>query len=415
MYNNEKIYSIELGEDLETNTPVKERKTAAPASRIRFRSPKPASKSKSAPQTQPRAQAKSESNPPSDGLQFAPLVILTYLLGPFSVHFNPDNRHRKGLLTAGMISGTAGMGMVAGRSFILDITGNGWPLWPLALVGTLVMVTAFSVWARTAYLAGSSERLPLQKLPALLRKPWAVGIVGLIAPGLGLLLAGCARRGAAVIWAAWPVAGAVLVLTNGMQIWSRSLGARAGSLHPGFVEGVFMISAGILAVGLIGWIAQALEGARQMMDSPGIGRRMRGDWYAAALMCALVGMAFVWDPPTMARHLNDSGIVLGEKGLRIIPLHLTRGAHRLDPGPSEYPVRVLALYEELGRRDDAIRLRQELDGNLASYLAMVHTENRDLVTLPYTGRSPRQEKKVIADLFGQAGSHEGIRPEYQAR
>ncbi|MCK9996737.1 MAG: hypothetical protein KAH56_10725, partial [Candidatus Krumholzibacteria bacterium] len=356
-----------------------------------------------------------ESKPPSDGLQFAPLVILTYLLGPFSVHFNPENRHRKELLTAGMISGTAGLGMFAGRNFILDITGKGWPLWPVALIGALVLVTAFSVWARAAFLAGSGERQPRHKLPPILRKPWAVGIVGLMAPGLGLLLAGCARRGAAVIWAAWPVAGAVLVLTNGLQIWSRSMGAKAGSLQPAVIEGVFMISAGILAVGLIGWIAQALEGARQMMDDPGIGNRMRGDWYAAALMCTLAGMAFVWDPPNMARHLDNGGIILREKGLRIIPLHLTTAAHRLDPGPSEYPVRVLELYEELGRRDEAIRLRRELDGNLASYLALVHTENRHLATTPYTGRSPVQERKLIADLFGQADLYEGVRPAYQAR
>ena len=411
MYTNEKIYSIELGDDLETKAPDKEPRDVAPVSRARFRSSKPASKPKPAP----KAQSHKESKPPSEGLQFASLVILTYLLGPFSVHFNPENRHRKGLLTAGMISGTAGMGMIAGRGFILDITGKGLPLWPLALVGVLVMVTAFSVWARTAYLAGISENHPQHKLPSMLRKPWAVGVVGLIAPGLGLLLAGCARRGAAVIWAGWPVVGAALVLANGLQIWSRNQGVGAGSIHPAFIEGVFMVSAGILAAGFIGWMAQALEGARQMMADPGIRQKMRGDWYAGALVCTLVAMAFVWDPPTMARHLDDSGVVLREKGLRIIPLHLTRSAHRLDPGPSEYPVRVLELYEELGRRDEAIGLRQELDGNLASYLAMVHTENRGLAMRPYNGRSPEQEQKLIADMFGQAGSHEGFRPSYQAR
>jgi len=411
MYTNEKIYSIELGEDLEIQDPPRESRAGAPVSEVRTRSPKPAPKSKTAPKSQPQM----ESKPPSDGLQFAPLVILTYLLGPFSVHLNPENRGQKGLLTAGMISGTAGLGMFAGRSFILDITGKGWPLWPLALIGSLVMVTAFSVWARTAYLAGISERLPQHKLPSILRKPWAVGILGLIAPGLGLLLAGCARRGAAVIWSAWPVAGAVLFLANGLQIWNRNQGSESGSIPPAVLEGVFMISAGILVSGLIGWITQALEGARQMMGEPGIRHRVRGDWYAAALMCTLVGMAIVWDHPTMARHLDNGGIVLREKGFRIIPLHLTRGAHRLDPGPSEYPVRVLELYEELGRRDEAIRLRQELDGNLASYLALVHTENRGLAMRPYEGRTSAQERKVIADLFGQTGPHDGVRPAYQAR
>ena len=187
--------------------------------------------------------------------------------------------------------------------------------------------------------------------------------------------------------------------------------ARAAYRSGAFVS----LSAGILAVGLIGWIAQALEGARQMMGEPGIRHRMRGDWYAAALLCTLVGMAIVWDPTTAARHMDNGGIVLREKGFQVIPLHLTRGAYRLDPGPSEYPVRVLELYEELGRRDEAIRLRQELDGNLASYLALVHTDKRDQAMLPYSGRTAAQEWKVIGDLFGQAGPHGGDRPAYQAR
>jgi len=341
-------------------------------------------------------------------------MILTYMMGPFSVHLNPENRERKGLLTAGMISGMAGLGMFAGWGFILDLIGKGWPLWPWAVIGAGVMVTAFSVWARTAYLAGSSERLPQHKLPSPLRKPWAVGIVGLIAPGLGLLLAGCPRRGAAVILSGWSVVAAVLVLANSLGIWSRNQGVEAASIQPAVLEVIFMVSAGILVAGLIGWIAQALEGARQMMGEPGIRHRMRGDWYAAALLCTMLGMTVIWDPPTVARHLDNSGIILREKGLQVIPLHLTRGAYRLDPGPSEYAVRVIELNEELGRRDEAVLMRRELDGNLASYLALVHSENRGrpMQSHEYEGRTPAQEWKVIADLFGQNNPYGGDRPPY---
>ena len=316
------------------------------------------------------------------------------------------------MLTAGMISGMAGLGMFAGRGFILDLIGKGWPLWPWAVIGAAAMVTAFSVWARTAYLAGSRQCLPRHKLPFLLRKPCAVGVMGLIAPGLGLLMAGCKRRGAAVIWSGCPVVAAALVLVNGLRIWSRNQGAGAVSIQPAVLEATFMISVGILAVGLIGWIAQALEGARQMMYEPGIRHRMRSDWYAAALLCALLGMVVIWDPSAMARHLDNGGIILQEKGLRVIPLHLTRGAHCLDPGPSEYAVRAIELYEELGRRDEAIRLRQELDGNLAPYLALVHTENRGLALQSSQAWSPAQEWSIIADLFGQADPYGGERPAY---
>ena len=75
-------------------------------------------------------------------------------------------------------------------------------------------------------------------------------------------------------------------------------------------------------------------------------------------------------------------------------------------------MRVIDLYEELGRRGEAVRLRQELDGNLVSYLALVHTENRGRAMQPPPGRTPAQEWKVIADLLGQTGPYGGDRPLY---
>ena len=206
-----------------------------------------------------------------------------------------------------------------------------------------------------------------------------------------------------------------MVLASGLHIWAGNQGGGAVSIHPVALEIIFIISAGILATGLIVWIAQALEGARQMMGEPGIRHRMRGDWYAAALLCTLVGMAVVWDPTAAARQLDNGGIVLREKGFRVIPLQLSRGALGLDPGPSEYAVRVIELYEELGRRDKALRLRKQLDGNLASYLALVHTENRGPVMRTYAARTSVQEWKVMGDLLGQSGPHGGDRPAYQAR
>ena len=79
MYNDEKIYSIELGEDLEITDPAQGTQGCRPPA---GRHESPASPARPAPKPRPRA----ESKPPSGGLQFAPLMILTCLLGPFSVH-----------------------------------------------------------------------------------------------------------------------------------------------------------------------------------------------------------------------------------------------------------------------------------------------------------------------------------------
>jgi hypothetical protein len=391
MYNNEKIYSIELGEDLTLPDPPREQKTVRAAGKARSR---PAH---SAPQPKP----KPDSKPPTTGLHFAPLMILTWILGPFSVHLHPASRNGRAMLAVGMISGMAGLGMFAGRGFILDLIGRGWPLWMWIVIGLAVMVTAFSVWARTAFLACRESRVPRHKLPALLRKPWAVGVVGLVAPGLGLLLAGCARRGAAVIWLGWSVAGAVLLLAHGLQIWNLNRGVDEASIGAVTLEYGLLLAAGILAVGLVVWVAQALEGARQMMGDPGIRLRMRGDWYAAALMCALVTTAIAWDPAALARQMDSGAVILQEQGFRVIPMELTRTAHRLDPAPTEYAVRAIELFEDLGRRDDAVRLRLELEENLASYLALINTENGGAARQAYAGRSPAKEWRVMSERFSE--------------
>ena len=114
----------------------------------------------------------------------------------------------------------------------------------------------------------------------------------------------------------------------------------------------------------------------------------------------------------MARQMDNGAVILQEKGFRIIPLELSRSAHRLDPAPTEYPVRAIAMYEELGRRDEAVRLRQQLDGNLASYLALVNTENRGQTWEAYAGRTPAQELRIMREMFAEPES-DGFR--YQAR
>ncbi|MEN8006191.1 MAG: hypothetical protein ABFS42_04210 [Candidatus Krumholzibacteriota bacterium] len=316
---------------------------------------------------------------------------------------------------AGLISGMAGLGLFAGRGLILDLIANGWPLWPWALTGAVVMVTASSIWARAAQLVVQGERQPQYRLPSIFRKSWAVGVTGLVAPGLGLLMAGCAKRGAAVIWTGWVIVGAAMILAGGPGIWASNQAAGPGSMNPMTMEIIFMLAAGILLAGVIGWIAQALEGARQMMGEPGIRHRMRGDWYSAALLCTLLGMLVVWDPSTMAVHMDGGSVVLQENGFRLIPLKLAQGAHRLDPAPSQYAIRAMELCEELGRTEEAARLRSELDGNYSSYRALVQAENRSGSMAANTAGTATTEWEVMAEMLSRAGSYGGNRPSYQAR
>jgi hypothetical protein len=125
-------------------------------------------------------------------------------------------------------------------------------------------------------------------------------------------------------------------------------------------------------------------------------------------------VALAWDPAVMARQLDNGAVVLQEKGFRFIPLELWKTAYRLDPAPSEYAVRAIGLYDELGRRDEAMGLREELDSNLASYLTMVRAENEVRPQQAYAGRTPAQERQVLSDRIVEHGQHDrGGR--YQAR
>ena len=218
-----------------------------------------------------------------------------------------------------------------------------------------------------------------------------------------------------MIWMGWGVVAAVMVLAGGKGIWAGNQAGQAGSLNPVVLETIFLLAAGVLLAGFVGWIAQALEGARQMMEEPSIRHRMRGDWYAAALLVTLIGMAMVWDPTTMAVHFDDGSVVMREQGFRLIPLKMSLSAHRLDPASSQYAIRAMELCEELGRTAEAADLRRELDGNLASYLALVQAEKPGPILPANTGRTEFQEWKIMAELWGQAGPQGGSRPGYQAR
>jgi len=94
---------------------------------------------------------------------------------------------------------------------------------------------------------------------------------------------------------------------------------------------------------------------------------------------------------------------------------MVKSAHRLDPGPTEYAVGIIELCEELGRRDEAVRVRRRLEDNLSSYLTLVQMENRSLAMNRYGNRSPELEGNFVRDYMGQAGPHGGDRPYYQAR
>lgn len=299
--------------------------------------------------------------PARSGLRFAPLVALTYALGPLSILLTPAGRAQKICVFWAGLSYVAMVVLVAFRFGQLVRPAEPASVWVwLALLGVAV-VGGFVAWSRAVSLL-ADEGLPQRyKLPHWLRRDWVVSLLGLFAPGSGFLLGGRADRAAAVLWSLCPAVLAAAVLLNAGDLWRYH--RQQGWLADGGpqLEKLFLIAGAAVGLGFLAYIAQALEGVRQMVVEPGLWRQGRRDYYAFGLVAVLALVAVAANPERMAAQLQAGGEVLRAEGLQVIPLKLAVTAHHLDPGEPEYSLRAMELYAELGHEKRANNVRSELD------------------------------------------------------
>jgi len=373
MYNDEKIWSIELGEDLEIEeTKEKRSEPLAPpppvqgTSRIVLRKkPVPA----------PLARKKAPFR-----LHFALLMPLTWLLGPFAILLTPEGRQRKDWALLGLIVGLAWVALTVWGGDLLVRSGGGPVLAPLMFLYTSVIFAGFTVWARAVHLAGGANRPADHKLPGLFRQSWGTGLLGILFPGMGLLAAGHPRRAAAVLWLGWFPVAALVLLRAAPWLWRIRTEDGAVFMDALQFEKILLFAAAVVAMGVFGWLVQALDGARL---APGetlrIGAR-RGDLFGLALLAAVMALFAVAEPGPVARRLGYEARTLRAEGLRLVPLTMVRTAAFLDPGRTDYTVIAMEIYEAMGQENKSQDLRRQLDRNLASY--------RDLVRLDQAASEP---------------------------
>jgi hypothetical protein len=298
--------------------------------------------------------------PPPSRLHFAALLLLTYALGPLALLLTP--RGRRGGVGAALAA-------VAGLSWALLIWqwrdvltrmlsgGAAAGIW-MALVG-LAILTGCGTWSRAVLCTGQELVLQAQRLPRWLRRSRVIGAVGLLVPGLGLLIAGRRRRAAAVLGLMGPFLCAVLILLRAGRIWAERSFPYLHHVPPLSLELVFLGAAAMVAVGTVIWLGQALEGFRLTAVASGR-RRGRSDRTAAALLMALLAFGFLFDPTAVAQRLDQESRRLAGAGYQLIPLTLLLSANRLDPAQPVYLLRVSQLYAALGRPQTAARIREEL-------------------------------------------------------
>ncbi len=362
---------IEPGDVLDTMTPKKKQPATVRVNKRYNEPPRPRPQASVAEPVKHRQKSPA---PAKSRMQFAMLATLTYLLGPLAILLTPRGRAQKLMVLLAGLSVAATVVLVRERLGGLvqgDQLGSVW-LW-YVLVAVAVF-GGFTAWARALHLIGLEGIPNVNKLPHWLRRGWAIGGLSLIAPGSGMLLSGRADRASLTVWLLSPVVFSAVILLNAAELWQHHMtGGWLASFGPA-LEISFMIGAWLTAVGFLGYIAQALEGLREFLVEPGLKTRVKGDYYAVAVMVAMVVMVIVANPVQMAHQLDVGGDILREDGFQMIPLQLTLASFRLDPSKPEYSLQAVELYTELGRTDKADALRSDLDRNLGPYVAMVQQE-----------------------------------------
>ncbi len=301
-------------------------------------------------------------------MHYALLLALTWLCGPAALLLTPAGRRHRGWLALGLAATVAG-------AFLVQVPYARLVAWtglsaPLAWGSLAALATAggFSAWARAVLHAGALLPPP-HRLPRLLRSRAGVGAIGLLAPGCGLLVGSGRWHGALWLWALWPAALGALTLRAGADMWRHLATTIPDRAATDLLEHTIVLSAAAVALGVLAWLVQALEGARRVAPAPALARG-RGDWLAVALGLSCLGLAVGGSPDRAARQLGDAATILQAEGLTVIPLHLAQAAGRLDGSRSEYAVLAIALHEQRGEAGRAASLRDRLEQDVAGYVAL---------------------------------------------
>ncbi len=261
---------------------------------------------------------------------------LAYLLGPLA-WITVARRSRPRTWLADVLAVPAAMAWIAWRERAAE---------PLALAAAAVLALWLAAgWARSIAWA-RSPLVARSRRFAWLANPPVVALLGLLVPGLGLMLARSRKRAAAAVWLVGPAAASWLVLANARRAWPG--GGTA-------LEIALATAAGIAVVTAIAWLVQALDGARRMLPSRPLGA---ADVASAALIAALLLFAVTFRPAALARQLHTTASALQADGYRLIPLALCDAASALDPASAEYAADGARLAERLGM-DSSARVRRE--------------------------------------------------------
>lgn len=279
-------------------------------------------------------------------------ALAAYLLGPVAARI--WGASYPGGTFADLTAVVFGIALLASWSPFTKWLGHvpyGPSIW-LVIVPTLTLAVA-SAWARSIATARPPSSRPGSWVARWGRDPRVVGVLGLFVPGLGLMIAKCRRHAAASFWLVGPLAASGVVLLNRGWLWEKSHSLVSPGVHGDTLEVVFAAAAGVCMLTMLGWIVQALDGARRVSDARG-----HSDLAAMALVFTVMLFGATYHPASIGRQLHAAASGLRSEGFRVIPYALCETAARLDPATPTYWVDAADLAESLGMRQTAREHRQ---------------------------------------------------------
>jgi len=295
------------------------------------------------------------------------LALRAYAFGPVNLVLWPRGKHRIAWAIVGASSLVATALLWIWWSAFLDVLARlerGVVFWVVSVA--LVILLAATAWARAV---ATSERRVCW--PRVVCSSGAVCTLGLVLPGLGLLIAGRRWKAAVAIWCAGLLVAAIIVARHWRWLVANGVGEQGGLTHQ-TIEGVLCVATGCVVFGFLAWLVFAFDGVRAVSPVARSGSVANG--LALALLVTLASFFANFRPTSAARDLNSAAERLRQDGLRVIPLALYEFASVLDPSSPTYLAGAATLYDELGLSHTAAAKRDLLERRATQFAAAVGAE-----------------------------------------
>ena len=287
-----------------------------------------------------------------------PLVLRAYFLGPINLVLWPRKRSR---LRWPIIGVSALFAVPLLWFFWNDIFSFLRRFEHGSAIGILsasfVVLLATTAWARAI---ATSTRVT--RWPRFLRRSGSVCALGVVFPGLGLLIVGHRRKAAFAFWCAGLLVAGFVMAKQWYLLCVKSQAS----------ETVLVVAIGCVALGLLAWIVFALDGVRSI--SPASKSGTVANWMALVLLAVLVTLLATIHPATIAQELNFEATRLQHQGLRTVPLALYEAASIIDPGTPTPLVGAAMLCDELGFSDKADAKRKLLQMRADQFASAIGAE-----------------------------------------